>query len=122
MATLDTELRLVAQTLISDLGKLVDFSVPATKTYDPTTGIVTEGAITVHSVKVSPPERYEERFVDEDLIRARDLRISLAALGLAFTPDLAMLVTIDSIAFDIIHITPVYSGELIALYELQLRQ
>ena len=122
VTALDTELRLAAYDIIAEYGKEISFTVPASTTYDPATGGVTLGTETVHLVKTSPPERFDEKYIDGDLIRARDLFVLLPTLNTTFTPTLAMRVEIDSIAYDIVTVTPIYSGEQIAVYELQLRQ
>lgn len=120
MTELDDELIPEVLSIIDEFGKLVTFEELTTNTHDPTTGRVTEVAVP-HNRKITPPEQVKLELVDNDLIRVGDLTFLVAASGLPFTLKREMEVTIDSVAWVITRITPIYTGELIAAYECQVR-
>ncbi len=108
--------------LINLYGQSAVFADPATKTYDPTTGLTSEGSVTNRTHKVTPPEPYDKRWIDGDLIQQNDIRIYLPASGLAFTPFKGQKVTLlTTKVFRIVSVKPIYSGEDIAVFDLQLR-
>lgn len=123
MATTALDDRLVPRALdtIDRYGKKVVFTVIGTATYDPATGAVTESGKKTYTKKVSPPGAYLDRYVDGDLIRRGDLRCIIAASGLEFTPVNGLQVDFDSKVFRVMSVKPIYSGEQVAVYELQLR-
>tara|TARA_Y100000310_G_scaffold344961_1_gene460803 strand:+ start:3060 stop:3431 length:372 start_codon:yes stop_codon:yes gene_type:complete len=118
----DTKLLDQVYTVAQSYGKLVTFSVPGTKVYDPATGKTTEGSVVSHAVKVTPPAGYNHGLVDGDTIQARDLVVILPKKLTTFTPALAMQVTVDAEVFDIVTIRPLYSGADICAWDIQLRQ
>lgn len=122
MTILDTKLIAEVYNIAQTYGKTVVFQEVGSSVYDPTTGKTTDSSITNHSVKVTPPSPYSHRLVDGDLIQVRDVQIILPSKNLTFTPTQGMQVTIDSEAFDILEINPLYSGDSICAYDLQLRQ
>lgn len=108
--------------IVEQFGKLVRFAVPGSQVYDPTTGLSTERPALSITKKVSPPQPYTIKLIDGENIKAGDACIWLPASGLTFTPVAGMKVTIDSAVWAIVAVDSVYTGELIALYGLQLRQ
>ena len=124
MTDLDTRLIPRVLELITKYGKDVTFKTFPSATYTPTTGKTTPGAETDYSEKVTPPEPYEDKFIDGEIVQIGDCRVYLAASGLAFTPEKGMEVEFDAegITWRIVRIMPVYTGESIAMYGLQLRR
>lgn len=119
---LDAEIVPMALEVVDLYGQNAVFTVPATKDYDATVGLTTETSPTDHTKKVTPPEPYDKRWVDGDLIQQNDVRIYLPASWLSFTPEKGMLVTLlTTEKFRIVGVKPIYSGEDIAIYDLQLR-
>jgi hypothetical protein len=121
MTDLDDRLLPKVKALIERLGKKVDFTI-STKTGTVATGVVTETTETFQDVKVSPPIAVDIRFVDGVNIKVGDTILFLAAKDLAFVPDVDQKVTIDDVVFTILRNIKHYSGELIAVYELHVRQ
>jgi len=119
---LDTELIPEILEILEEFGKDAVFQVPATKTYDPTTGDVTEGSVTSHTKKITPPAPYKQGYVKDDLIQVGDVQVYLAASGLTFTPTNGYAVVFDSMTWRIEYANPIYTGELVALWELLLRK
>lgn len=121
VTTIDTKLRDKADSVLATYGKDLTFAV-RTKTYDPTTGATTYGAATNTVVKGSPPGPYERRFVDGDVVRLSDARTIVAAKNLTFTPTIGIKVSFDSTDWQVVSARPMYSGEQVAAWELQLRR
>lgn len=122
MTVLDDKMIPKIFAIIERYGKSVTFTVEAVQSYNPATGETTAATPVTHTRKVTPPTAYEQRFVDGETIRAGDMKVFVAAQGLAFVPALDQRVTIDSVAWRIMAVGPIYTGELVALYELQLRK
>ena len=61
-------------------------------------------------------------FYKSDLYRLGDIRALLPSENLSFQPKYAMEVTHNSKTWIVVRETPFYSGEQVALYELQLRR
>ena len=117
---LDT-LRQTAKDLVTRFGKNATLR-RYTSTYDVATGRnVNTSADT--AVIITPPEPVNDRWINNGTAKFGDAMCSLAAQGLSIRPD----PTRDKVVFDgeewtVIAASPVYSGELIALYNLQLRK
>jgi len=122
MTTLDTTLLTKVAEIADTYGKDVVFESVGSKVYDPATGKTTESSVTNYTVKVTPPAPYDHRMIDGDLIQVRDVGVLLPAKDLSFTPDLGMQVTFDSEVFDIVAMSPLYSGTSVCAYDIQLRQ
>lgn len=120
MTALDTKIIPKVFNLVAKYGKVVTFNSRSGYTYDETEGTATS-TITSYSKKVTPPDKYDVRYVDGDLIRVGDSRIFLPAQGLEFTPARGESVIVDSESWTIIKANPIYSGDLVCLWELQLR-
>lgn len=118
-----------AKDLIDRFGKVATFKVQSSETYDTATGITGETETEV-SVKVTPPSPYNDRLVDNDLIRAGDMQIAFAptaldettGVAISFTPENGMKVVLDSATWKVERVNSVYSGDSIALYVLTLRK
>lgn len=118
---LDIRLIPKVKLLIEKYGKTVTIQ-RATYTYDPSTLTNTPTPLTDVEIKVTPPENYSSTEVDGDLIQADDLRVWLPSKDLDWTPAPNMHVVMDGKTFRIVQVETIYTGELIALYGLQLRR
>lgn len=120
---LDTKLAINrVPALIEKYGRLVDFVVPSSTVHNAETGEVTVTPGTTYPIKATPPDKYDSRLINGDTVRADDSFILIKGQGLPFTPTLIMRVEFDSLKWNITHITPIYSGELIAAFQLRLRR
>ena len=119
---LDLKIRASAFNLIAKVGKQVTFTLYPSAAYDPTDGETTKGSPTQYVKKVSPPSAYKEMYIDGEIIRKGDCRVILPAKDLEFTPEVGIEVTIDTVVWKIVGLKPVYSGEQVAAYTLQLRK
>lgn len=119
--TLDKTARLTAQRLIRKFGKTATLQ-RTTRTNDVATGKTTD-KITTAAVKVSPPEAFRADQIDGTLVHQGDAMVNLAARGLTITPTPetdAML--LDSVIWRVVAVETVWSGDLPALFKLQLRK
>ena len=98
--------------------------VPATKKVVDKFGVTVEfddeGTPRTHRCVIV--SKTSDGFYKDKLCRRGDIRILLPSEDLAFQPKYAMEVTHDSKTWVIVRETPFYSGEQVALYELQLRR
>lgn len=137
MTALDDRIRPRVVALISKYGLNATFEVLASAVPDATTGTVTETAATgsPFTAKISPPEPVTWQFLEHesshagrgagaggDVVRTGDVSCLVAAKDLAFTPlsatgsMLARTMTIDGIAYTIVKIEPIWSGEEVAAW------
>lgn len=112
---LDTKIVPIVVKLIAKYGRTVTVTIE-TKTKDWGTGL-TGTATATHVVKCSPPEPYNQRYIDGDLVRTGDMKTLFAASGLPFTPVLGM--RIDE--WTAVRVDPILSGDQTAAYQVQLR-
>lgn len=120
MTEIDDELVPETLAVVDEFGKLVAFEELTTNTHDPTTGRVTTVEIS-HNRKITPPQEVKLELVDNDLIQVGDMTFFVAASGLPFALRREMEVTIDSTVWIITRISPIRTGEQIAMYEVQVR-
>lgn len=109
------------KSIIETYGQSRTFTISTPGAYDPTTGTVSGPTTASHTVMSSPPFRFDMKYIDQDLIRTSDFRMLLYADGLPFTPVLNMQTTIFGFVHSAIRVTPIYSGESIAAWDLQFR-
>lgn len=120
--TLDARFRSLARKMTGKYGKAITLR-KTESTYDPATGQTTE-TTTDYAVKTEPPQPYEQRYIDGQLIQTGDMRLLVAATdpGLTDTPDLEWKALMDGDTWQIVTIRPIWSGEQVAAYELQTRR
>jgi len=118
---LDTDLIPEILSIVTEFGRTVIFTVYGSEAYNTATGAVTKSGASTYSKKVTPPEGYEEKLVDNTVIKRGDKRIYLPASGLEFTPTKMMEVKIGDVNWRIQDVKPIYTGEQVGLYELQIR-
>lgn len=120
---LDDVLVPAVQELLDDLGRDVTFKVAdVSSTYDPTTGTGSKSTNN-YTVKATPPYPYSFGMISNDIVQAGDMRTLIAAEDLAFVPESGDVMTWDTgDVWGVVHATPIYSGELICAWEIQLRK
>lgn len=121
MTALDDKLVPKVLAIVAKYGKDVVFTTVAAKEFSPTTRVGIETGKKQFTKKVTPPEYYSTRQLS-DTVLVDDLRVFLPASGLEFTLAVAMMVEFDDMKFRVVRAGPVYSGTLIAVWELQLRR
>lgn len=105
------------RTIVNLFGKTVSFQTDA-GTYNPATGKHTANETAVSAV-VTPPEPVRKFDGDTDEQRG-EIKVFLPAEDLTFTPDLRMRVVIDTKSYRTVRINPIFTGESVALYEIEL--
>lgn len=125
--TLDKTLRQAAKRLIGDYGKSATLRRETQGTFEPADSSYSGGSSTDYSITVSPPQEFDQQFIDGDLIRQDDFMVSVAAKGLSVTPNSGDESTndklvLDSVVYEIVRAKPVYSGAQVALYKLHCRK
>ncbi len=119
MTVLDDELVPVAKQMLDDFGRDVVYVVDA-GVFDPATSTVTDSK-TDEAVKIVPPFPYERRFEDGDTIVEGDMLSYMAAQNSPVTPILGATIKDGSQHWKIVNVDPIYSGNSLALWKLQLR-
>ena len=110
------------RTIVRKLGIDATFTVISGDAYDPTTGDKSAGTPTDYTKKITPFEMYDEKYIDGDVVKAGDVRVLLPANSLEFDPKTGMDVVVALNKYKVIHQKPIYTGEQIGLYDLQLRR
>jgi len=117
---LDKRMRALGQRLVDAYGKPVTLR-RTTSTYDPATG-TTSTSTTNYSVN-GVLEGYEDSRIDGTVVQAGDLRVTIPAQNLAIAPSMETdALVIGSGTWTLVNVRPTYSGEQVAIYELQVRQ
>lgn len=118
--TLDTRARTTADKLLDKFGKSITLTSITEGSYDPATGEMGAGTTTstTHTAIIKDFNGID--FIS-GVVQAGDRKIMIAALG-APTPQPADKITIDSEIYQVISVRYVWSGELPALYEIQVRK
>ena len=123
MAQLDVKMAAVALDLITRFGKTVTYTQEDNSSYDPAVGEVTASSIVNFTVKVSPPDPYDVKLIDGDIIRVGDTSSFLASSGLAFTPrEVGDKIDFDGEKWRVVGVTKLWSGDNVAAYQVQLRR
>ena len=119
----------VANSLLSALGITAVITVSGDANYDPATGDELAPDTTDYTVKCAPPEPYNINEIDGTNILQGDVKITIGAANLH--KDISQLlphqleraeITINDEILQIAGVTPNYSGEQVATYDLQCRR
>jgi hypothetical protein len=110
----------LANQLIGDFGKTVTYKQRASS-FDPSTG-KTSFTETASSAIIAPPEPYKQNRIDGSTIQNGDAMTSVAGSAISFVPEIGDRVLMNGVDWNVVAVNPVFSGELVAMYELQLRQ
>ena len=122
---LDDSLTATAIELIQEFGKDVSYT---NRVYsDPSDNQTAEGDLsssstsTVYDAVISPPEPFDSDMIDGNTVRFGDTNAFIQGQELSFSPNISDSLIIDGFIFTIIGFSPLYSGNLIAAYNLHLR-
>jgi len=74
------------------------------------------------TVKITPPSPFGAFLIDGDIIQSGDMKTLIAAQGITFTPVVEQRVVFASQSWRIVSVGPIYSGDLVCAYGLQLRR
>lgn len=117
---LDSVMVPLANALIGDFGKTVSYKQRASS-YDAASGKTTFTE-TVTSAIIAPPEPYKQSRVDGSVVQMGDVMTAIAGSAISFVPEISDRVLLNDVDWQVVGVNPVFSGELVAMYELQLRQ
>jgi len=115
----------VASTLLDTVGISAKITIPGARHYDPARDEEVREPDTEINVKSTPPEEYQISEIDGTNILLGDLIATVGAYELAnFAKEQLERATYisDSANFAIVKVKPVYSGDKIAIFELQMRK
>lgn len=127
MSILDAPFRSLATTLVGKFGKSATLGHIYTGAYNPVTGVASqsESTLTVRGVV----ERYGTSEIDGVNVLRGDVKWTVAAAAVTKTPSPNDTVDFgettaggDPVLYTVLAVEPVYSGDLPALYVLQLRR
>jgi hypothetical protein len=118
--TLDAKARNTADTLLDKFGKSITLTSIVEGTYDPATGDMSANTIT-NTTHTAIIKDYNGIDFISGVVQAGDRKVMIAALG-APTPQPADKVTVDSEVYQVVAVRHIWSGELPALYEMQVRK
>lgn len=121
MTVLDAKLRDAAKATLDKYGTSVTWHSIAKSGYTPASGSAASSD-TAHSVKISPPSPVTGLTVGNDAIEDGEANTNIAAKDLAFTPAIGDEVEIDGERWVAQQVSPVYSGDLVAIYKVRLRK
>lgn len=117
--TLDARARATAQKSLSKFGKVIMISSITQGVYDPSTGVMAGEAsvITSHRAIIQDYNGYE---LVSGVILQGDRKVTIPALDIT-EPKTGDIVTFDAKDYSVIAVKFVWSGEMAALYKLQVR-
>jgi hypothetical protein len=123
MGALDSVFKDLASTLIGALVSNTATLVRAVAAdYDPTTGEELNAAVESYSVRITPPEKFDIKEIDGSSILQHDLRTYIAAKDLTTNPETRKdTLSFGNVVYNVVKVTPHYSGDEVCLWELQLR-
>jgi hypothetical protein len=116
---LDSIMVPLADSLITDFGKTATYK-QVTSTFSASTGKTTSTE-TPSTVIVTPPAPYKQNRIDGTVVQTGDVTCNIAGQAISFTPQIGDRINLNSLDWQIVGVNPVFSGEQIALYKLQLR-
>jgi hypothetical protein len=120
MTKLDERMRALALTQINAKGKTMTFKKVTDGTYDAATGTATPTSAPVACKGIIA--RPSSAALQREIARLGDQRVYVAAAALTSTPEPGDLLTIDGADWRIVAVFPYYSGELVALYDFNVRR
>ena len=119
---LDSVMRSVAKSLIGTFGTTATINTPTGGSYDRYTDGTVPGINVQTIVPCSPPAEYKNSVIDGTRIQAGDMKILIPALVYTTAPTTAQTVTVRGAIYKIVSVYPISSGNLEAVWEVQLRR
>ena len=117
---LDAQMLPLAAQLADEFGKTVTL-VHISESFDPNTGTTLQTE-TTEMVNAVPPQAFSKGRIDGSLIQEGDTQVGLPAQSVTTPPTTEDRLKFDDGVWSIVAVDPLYSGEKIALYNLQVRQ
>lgn len=121
MAALDSLFFGLSKSLIDQFGGSASLQT-ISETFTPATGLTSE-TVAAQAVKISPPDPVDLSAVDGSLVQAGDMTTLIAAKGLTSAPVAnSSRLVFDGDTWQAVGVEPIYSGDDIAAYRIQLRR
>jgi len=114
----------LAYKLLQKYGKALTLNQVARGAKNYTTGVTADGTTTTYSIK-GLITNYVANEIDGKSVLFGDKKLLIYAQGLPTTLDASSslyTVTVSSVVWNVVTVSPSYSGEDIAYYELQVRR
>lgn len=126
MSALDEAFRQVGESLIGALGASATLTLDEND-WDPASGVETSPEETPIPITISPPAAYTAQEIDGTVVQVDDMKASAAAkkleeLGVNGVDLNKYRLTAGGSTFRIVRAFPVYSGDQVALWMMQLRK
>lgn len=120
MTELDAIIGPLALDLIDEFGKLIKLTTVQQGVYDIETGssVAVDTSVFIKAIV----EKYKGQEYTSGLIETGDKKVTIAGQSVSEKPTTSDTVEFDGEVYTIQNVKAVYSGELIALYEMQARQ
>jgi len=118
---LDRVIRPKVASLIEKNGKSAVLTHKANSSYNPATTTVTPGSTTTHAVKVVLAD-VNAYLANGSTVRATDRWAYLADYNLSVEPMEDDTLTMDGAIYKVVQAKSIYSGELVALWQLLVRK
>jgi hypothetical protein len=118
--TLDARARSTANKMLTKFGKVITLSRITEGSYDPITGDMS-ASTTVSSSVYGLIKDYKPTEFTSGTIESGDKKVTISALNVAL-PCVGDTVTIDALNYCVISVGETWSGELAAMYQLQVRK
>ena len=120
---LDTRMRALANRLIPKYGATLTYTSTTPAAY--TNGAGWGSASTSTDSIVGVVSNFDQNLIDNSNIKNGDLKIIIDAQAIddaSITPSTDDTITLNSVVYQVVSVTPIPSGELNAAYEFQVRQ
>jgi len=121
MTAFDAKFVPLALKLINKFGRSATIVDDSAQTFNAATGKMV-GTVAEEVITISPPIDVDKRFVDNDVVKASDVTIFIAASGLNTTPEQGMKVKFSSRTMRIVKVMELWSGNSITAYRLVLNR
>lgn len=121
MTSFDNAFVPLATELLDEFGKDMQLIRKTNSIASPLTGGTIDQADDSQSIKGMPPFPFDKKWLPDSVIEDGDLVTVIAAENLTFTPQTTHTISFDGVRYRIPSVQPLYSGELVAAYILQLR-
>lgn len=121
MAALDGLFRDLAVNLLRDFGAAGTLQ-RVTRVFTVASGTTVE-TVTPYAVLLAPPTPVAQRLVDGTTVLASDFMTTIAAKGIVFTPEAGNVrLVFAGTTWQVVQVHALYSGDLVAAYEMVVRR
>ena len=119
MTSLDVKFRKLATDKIAQFGKAVTHTVTTAGAYDPATGSLTPSTTTA-TLKAIISD-YKPQAFGVGLVLAGDKKLSIAAADIT-APKPGDTITLDGVVWTVMNVQETWSGEQVAMLDIQVRK